>query len=120
MGEYVEIRTSPAEIMGIANGIRGQGEQLSGDVGDISQEIAERENRADTFPPDQFTDDFVAKYKQDVPGADGKTTAANEAVRASAEYCGTKLVEIGDFVGRAMVNYGATDDESGQDIAGAI
>ncbi len=120
MGEYVEIRSSPAEIMSIANGLRGQGEALRGEVSGINGEIQERENRADTFPPDQFTDGFLTNYHQAAPGVDGTTTTANVAVRQSAAYCARKLIEIGDFVGAAMVNYGATDDESGEDIAKTV
>jgi len=120
MGEYVEIKSSPAEIMSIANGLRSQGESLRSTVSDINNEVRERENRPDTFPPDQFTDGFLVNYKQAAPGVDGVTTTANVAVRQSAAYCARKLIEIGDFVGAAMMNYGATDDESGEDIAKTV
>lgn len=120
MSEYVEIRTSPAEIMSIANGLRSKGEDLLGTVSDCNREIIARETRADTFPPDQFTTGFLANYHQDAPGTDGETTTANVSVRQSAEYCATKLTDIGEFVGAAMMNYGATDDESGEDIAKTV
>lgn len=120
MSEYVEIRTSPAEIMSIANGLRGQGEDLRDAVSDHNREIMAREMRDDIFPPDQFTTGFLTNYHQDAPGADGTTTTANVAVRQSAAYCGSKLIQIGEFVGTAMMNYGATDDESGEDIAKTV
>jgi hypothetical protein len=120
MSEYVEIRSSPAEIMSIANGLRGQGEALRGDVSGINGEIRERESRAETFPPDDFTNNFLKNYHQEAPGVDGTNTTANVAVRQSAAYCAGKLIQIGDFVGAAMMNYGATDDESGEDIAKTV
>lgn len=120
MSEYVEIRSSPAEIMSIANGLRGQGEALRGEVSGTNGEILARESSADTLPSDQFTDSFLVNYQQAAPGVDGVTTTANVAVRQSAAYCARKLIEIGDFVGAAMVNYGATDEESGEDIAKTV
>jgi hypothetical protein len=118
MSNFVEIRSSPGEIIGIANGIRSKGLDLITATANIRDDIVDHENRENTFPSDQFTDPFVHdNYHTPVPGADGKTTAANEAVRASAIYCGIKLVNVADFVSKAMVNYDAADQESGADIA---
>jgi hypothetical protein len=51
---------------------------------------------------------------------DGATVPANLAVQQSATYCGQKLVEIGESVNKAMTNYEATDDESGDGIARTV
>jgi hypothetical protein len=116
MSEFVEIKSSPAEIMGIANGISDRGRALTSRIADLNDAIVVHDNENTVYPSDQFSDPFKATYKQSAVGADGKPTTADEAVRSSATYCGTKLTEIGDYVSGAMMNYGATDDESGADI----
>jgi len=116
MSEYIQIKSSPAEIMSIASQISARGKTLSGRINTLNVAIQTHESPGEVFPSDQFTDPFAKTYKQESVGADGKSTTANEAVRASAAYCGEKLEGIGDFVGTAMMNYGAADDESGADI----
>ena len=116
MSEYVRITTSPAELMGIASQISARGKALKDRIGMLNRAISDHESPGEVFPSDQFTDPFAAKYKQASIGADGKSTTANVAVQESALYCGTKLEDMGDFVGTAMMNYGAADDEGGADI----
>jgi hypothetical protein len=120
MGEYVHIKSSPDEIIGIADRIRARGEDLKKTVEEISHDIKGHEHRQETFPPDKYTDEFRKHYDQDVPGADGKTVHAHEAVLQSALYCGEKLREIGEFVNKAMTNYGVTDEQSGDDISKTV
>jgi hypothetical protein len=117
MSNFVEIKSSPAEIISIANGIHSKGTDLISAVSQINRDIVEHENKPDTFPSDQFTDGFTKEYWKVVEAADGKMHPSNEAVRVGAEYCGTKLTEIGDFVNQAMVNYEASDQQGGDDIA---
>lgn len=116
MSEYVRITSSPSEIMAVAASISSRGEQLEHAVSGLNDAIRQHEDPGKVFPSDQFTDPFKANYEQSVTGADGHATTANEAVRSSAEYCGKKLQEIGDFVAQAMMNYGATDDDGAADI----
>ena len=120
MAEYVEIRSSPGEIIRIADSLAQRGESLVKDVGNVNTEIGEREGRAETFPRDQFTEPFLEHYHQQVPGADGNSVNANVAVQQSAVYCGEKLTDIGEVVNKAMTNYEATDDESGDSIARTV
>jgi hypothetical protein len=120
MSQYVEIRTSPAEIMSIANGIRSRGEQLESSVRSINDEITAHEAGPETLPLDQFTERFNEKYRAPTTTAAGLPAEANVAVRDSAQFCGAKLVDIGETVSAAMMNYGATDDDSGQDIAKTV
>lgn len=120
MAEYVEIRSSPGEIIRIADSLGQRGESLAKDAGNINREIGEREDRAETFPVDQFTEPFLVHYHQQVPGADGHSVSANVAVQQSAVYCGEKLAEIGNIVNKAMTNYEATDDDSGDSIARTV
>jgi hypothetical protein len=116
MGEYVDIKSSPDEIISIANGLHARGEELKKAVEGINGDIKQHEGRQETFPPDKFTAEFRKHYDQAVPGADGKTVPAHEAIQQSALYCGEKLSEIGEFVNKAMTNYGVTDIQSGDDI----
>jgi hypothetical protein len=116
MSEYVRIASSPAEIMGIAAQISARGKALKDRVGALNEAIATHESPGEVFPSDQFTDPFVEKYRRPTAAANGTTTPSNVAVRESALYCASKLQDMGDFVGTAMMNYGAADDEGGADI----
>ena len=116
MSNFVEIRSSPAEIISIATGLRSRGAELTSAVSGICHEIVSQENEPKTFPSDQFTDPFVAEYKKVADATDGKGHPANEAVRLGAVYCGTKLTEIGDFVNKAMVNYETGDQQGATEI----
>lgn len=119
MSNYVEIKSSPGEIISIANGIRSKGTDLQAQIAGINADIVAHETDGKSLTPDpEFTAPFRTNtYDLPVPGADGKTVPAHEAVRASAAYCAEKLVAIGDFVAGAMVNYQATDEQGGDDIA---
>jgi hypothetical protein len=119
MSEYVQITSSPAELMGIASQISGRGQQLSDRVKALNDAIHTHDNESAVYPSDQFSDPFKAKYQQPTVDSEGKPSIASEAVKDSASYCGKKLGEIGDFIGTAMMNYGATDDQSGADITQA-
>lgn len=120
MAEYVEIRSTPGEIIRIADSLAQRGEALAKAAGDINLDIAEREGRAETFPRDQFTEPFLTHYHEAAPGTDGRAVPANVAVQQSAVYCGEKLVAIGESVNKAMTNYEATDDDSGDSIARTV
>jgi hypothetical protein len=117
MGEYVRISSSPTDIINIAHRLKDRGETLAKAVKDRIPEIEERENRGGTFPPDQFTNEFHPQYVTATTDAEGKPSTANVALRSAAQYCGDKLVEIGEYVANAMVSYDVTDQQSGADIA---
>jgi hypothetical protein len=116
MGEYVEIKTSVSEIIGIANGLRSKGESLQQAATAAETQIRQLEERRETFPADDFTDAFLQIYKQNTEAVDGKPTTVNVAVTGAAKDMGKRLSEIGTFVADAMWNYSATDDDSGADI----
>lgn len=119
MSEYVQITSSPAELMGVGSRISGRGQQLADRVNALNEAIRAHDNEDTVYPSDQFSDPFKAKYHQATSDSEGKPSVASEAVKDSASYCGQKLGEIGEFIGTAMMNYGATDDESGADISKA-
>src|SRR6266508_6285303 len=116
MGEYVEIRTSVSDIVGIANGLRGQGERLQQTAAAAEDTIRRLEERRETFPPDDFTNQFLETYHQTAEDSQGNATTVNRAVTSSAVDMGRKLVDIGTYVANAMWTYAATDQESGADI----
>lgn len=120
MSRYVDISSSPGEIIRIADRIAARGGDLVDEVKGIRDDITSHENRGETFPPDKFTEPFLKHYHENVEGVHGKTVPANLAVQESAAYCGDKLVEIGQSVNKAMTNYEVTDDDSGDSIAKTV
>ncbi len=116
MGEFVEIKTSVSDIMRVANGLVGMGEQLRGEFERIGADISLHEGHPEVFPSDQFTDPFLVIYKAPATDSAGKPSTTNEAVRTSAVDVGQKLIDIGEYVGKAMVQYGVADDEAAADI----
>lgn len=117
MSEYVEIRSSPAEIISIATGMGERGRALVEKAGNLGRAIATQEGNDRAYPSDQFSDQFLVTYHQAATDAAGNASTANVAVRDSAVQAGATLGKIGDFVGKAMTNYGAVDEESGADIS---
>jgi hypothetical protein len=117
MSEFVEIRTSVADIIGIANRLRSRGEALADAVSSTSEQIRQKEKGSETFPPDDFTNQFRPNYDTLVEDTQGETMPAHEAVTSSAGHMGTELSRLADHVSDAMWSYGATDDASGEDLS---
>lgn len=116
MGEFVEIKSSVSDIMRVANGLSGTGRRIKGEVERINADISAHEGHPDVFPADQFTDSFTPIYQGAATDSAGKPSTVNEAVRTSAVDAGQKLIDIGEYVGKAMVQYGVADDEAAADI----
>lgn len=119
VSEFVEIRTSVADILGIANRLRSQGTDLAETMGTTAEEITALENHPETLPPDDFTDQFTAKYHAPVDGADGVSLPANEAVKQGTIEMGKALSELGASVVTAMWAYSGQDDENATDVSNA-
>lgn len=117
MSEFVEIRTSVADIIGIANGLRSRGEALADTVSSTTEQIRQKEAGRETFPPDDFTGPFLQNYHAAAQDTRGNAMPAHEAVTSSAHHMGTELSRIADGVSDAMWSYGATDDASGEDLS---
>ncbi|GLY01593.1 MULTISPECIES: hypothetical protein [Actinoplanes] len=117
MSNFVQIGSSPAEIIGIATRIRNRGSDLSEEISRLNQAIRSQEAEGDTLPHDDFTDAFLKEYNKVATASDGKDYPACEAVRIGAASCGDKLTAIGDFVVKAMTGYESTDQQSGDDIS---
>jgi hypothetical protein len=122
MSEYVDIRTSTADIISIASRLRSQGAALEQAATGTGNEIEQLENRAETFPPDQFTDQFLEKYHAPTEYTVGERTLqgpANAAVRATAAEMGRRLSDVGGWVGQAMFSYAAENEQNATDISNA-
>lgn len=117
MSEFVEIRTSVADIIGIANGLRSRGEALADAMTSATEQIRQKETGRETFPPDDFTAQFLPNYHAPAEDTRGIAMPAHEAVTSSAHHMGTELSRIADQVSDAMWSYGATDDASGEDLS---
>ena len=118
MSEFVEIKTSIADILNIANGLRAKGEALTGTMKNSIAAITAIEGHPETFPPDDFTAGFMENYHRQVQGQDGMLNA-NEAVQGSALVMGEALANIGDFVAKGMWAYSAGDDDNAADVGSA-
>ena len=122
MSNYVEIGTSIADIISIANRLRQQGAGLESAVSDVSTDIEHQEGRGETFPPDRFTNEFLRNYHASVEYSQGEDVVSgttNVAIRATAADMARKLGEVGDWVGQAMFTYAAQNEGNASDIASA-
>jgi hypothetical protein len=115
MGNFVEVKLSPGEIIGIANSMRQRGVDLTADVRDAAATISDSEG---ALKSDKFTDEF-RKGTYDAPqaGAGGATVPQHQALKDSASFMAGRLEHYGEVVAKAMISYSATDAESGKDIA---
>jgi hypothetical protein len=111
MSEFVQIASSPAEIMAIASRLRRTGNDLAEKAVTMGRNLKTAEDNPRAMPSDQFSDEFLKHYHQDTGAG-----PANQAVRDSAVQAGKALAGIGESVFSAMANYSATDEESGTDI----
>lgn len=119
MGEYVEIRTSVADILNIANGLQAKGDALTSSLNPLLTAITTIESHPETLPKDEFTDGFLTNYESLVPAGDGTTLTANEAVKTSARQFGPALTDIGKAVAKAMWSYSGADDDNAADVRDA-
>jgi hypothetical protein len=118
MSSFVEIRTSVAEIVAIANGLRDKGRDLTDAMSHAVSEVEAHERNPKTFPPDEFTDTFMGIYHKEVPTGDGHTMSVNEAVKHGVGGLGEAMTSLGDFVADAMWTYQGQDTENATDIGG--
>jgi len=118
MSEFVDIRTSVADILNIANGLQSQGQSLTQAMSGAVDAINRMENEPETLPKDEFTDKFLENYHAPVP-TDSGTTTANVAIKLSALQLGQALAQIGESVTKAMWGYSGADDDNAADVNSA-
>jgi hypothetical protein len=119
MGNYVQIKTSVAELLGIANDLQIKGDAMTTSMQGAIAKVKALEEHPETFPPDEFSDPFLVNYHKPVKGADGTEQPANHAVQGGALKMGEALGNLGQHVENAMWGYTGTDDENASGIAGA-
>jgi conjugal transfer/entry exclusion protein len=116
MGEFVEIKDGVSGILSAAQSLVRAGDQLSKDVGTIQDTIRTHENKAETFPSDQFTDEFRKTYDNIVPTGPHTSAETHIAIPMAAKEAGETLAKIGHYVGKSMMAYSAQDDANATDI----
>ncbi|BCJ45182.1 hypothetical protein GCM10010168_69830 [Actinoplanes ianthinogenes] len=119
MGEFVQIRTSPASLIEIGHSMQRAGRDLENRVDEIRNGITSHEN-ARALPEDKYTDEYRKKYFEEITDSEGTTSKSNEAVVKSCRYCGTMLIRVGETVANAMVNYQSADEDAAGDIRKAL
>jgi hypothetical protein len=117
MSEYVQIGTSIADIISIANGLKTQGEALTGAMRTSIANIEAAERDPETFPHDEFTDRFLDNYHKLIPTGDGSTLEANQAIKQSAAGLGAAMTSMAEYVANAMWTYQGQDDDNAGQIA---
>ncbi|WIM97987.1 hypothetical protein ACTOB_001555 [Actinoplanes oblitus] len=120
MGEFVQIRTSPASLIEIGHRMQGAGEDLEKKVAEIGRGITAHENDRALPPNDKYTAEYRTKYTEAVKDSEGNSSPSNEAVVKSCGFCGTMLIRVGETVANAMVNYQSADEDAAGDIRKAV
>ena len=116
MSSFVEIRTSVADILGIANRLRINGQSLSTAMDGKLGAITTLEAAPGTLPRDEFTEEFLKTYHKSVEVAGGGGQQMNEAVKATVPQLGEAMDKLGAYVADAMWSYTGTDDDNATDI----
>ncbi|GHJ05772.1 hypothetical protein TPA0907_01390 [Micromonospora humidisoli] len=116
MSSFVEIKTSVADILGIANRLRFAGQSMSTTMGDRFRAITTLEGTPGTLPRDEFTNEFLKTYHKSVEVSDGGGQQMNEAIKTTVPQLGTAMDKLGAYVADAMWSYTGTDDDNATDI----
>lgn len=123
MPNYVEIH-GVFNLLNAANRMVSRGDAIRQELTDLMRDIEAAEQDPGTFPPDEFTRQFLTQYHQEQDGAG----PANEAVRrfvagtpGSEEEVGLggALSQFGSVASNAVWTYSANDDTAAGDL-GAV
>lgn len=120
MTSYLEVQ-GLFNLLHAANRMQTEGETLRDELAQLMSTIEAAEQDPGTFPPDEFSLEFLKHYEGTQEGTD---LPANQAVRAfiaggSGEGelgLGGTLGEFGSVAANAMWTYSATDDGGADDI----
>jgi hypothetical protein len=115
MSNYVDIKTSVSDIIGLANQLHGQGQTMVDQAKPLVETIKHREVDGRALPRgDEFVEQFLEKYHHTPDGGHGQT--ANLAVMNSAVGMGEALKGLADYVTNAMWSYQGQDVDNGTEI----
>ena len=121
MANFFEVQ-GVFNLLNTANRMMGEGETISGELAELMEAVKAAEQDPGTFPPDEFTREFLKSYHGEQEGASGP---ANEAVRryvagASGSEdepgLGGMLSHFGSVASNAMWTYSANDETGAGDI----
>ncbi|MFJ6198355.1 hypothetical protein [Micromonospora sp. NPDC092111] len=116
MSNFVEIKSSVADILGIANRLRVNGQSLSATMDGKLGAVSGMESAPGTLPRDEFTEEFLKTYHKSVEVAGGGGQQMNEAIKDTVPKLGVAMDQLGKYVADAMWSYTGTDDDNATDI----
>jgi|ADGO01.1.fsa_nt_gi hypothetical protein len=120
MANYLEIH-GVFNLLNAASRMTSRGDALRGELADLMRDIEAAEQDPGTFPPDEFTEQFLKQYHEVQEDAG----PANEAVRrfvagvpGSEEEVGLGgvLSQFGSIATNAAWAYSSNDDEGARNI----
>ncbi|MEV4812322.1 hypothetical protein [Micromonospora avicenniae] len=117
MSSFVEIKSSVADIIGIANHLSSSGISISSTMQVKLAAVTAMENAHGTLPRgDEFVEEFLKTYHKSIEAPDGGAQPMNEAVKASMPKLGEAMTQLGKYAADAMWSYTGVDDDNRDQI----
>ncbi|MGH3681948.1 MAG: hypothetical protein ACRDT2_17065 [Natronosporangium sp.] len=126
MPDHLELSGGAFELISAANRMITQGELTRSAMASAMSAVEAAEDDPGTFPPDEFTREFLANSYHVVP--EGADLPASQAVKQHVAGggggdddvggVGGALAEFGQEIANAMWGYSATDDDNATNISG--
>jgi hypothetical protein len=116
MSNFVEIKSSVADILGIANRLRASGQSLTSTIGGNLAAVSGMESAPGTLPRDEFTEEFLKTYHKSVEVSGGGAQPMTDAIKDSVPKLGEAMDRLGKYVVDAMWSYSGADDDSATQI----
>ncbi|RKN17922.1 hypothetical protein D7147_18340 [Micromonospora musae] len=117
MSSFVEIKSSVADIIGIANRISASGQSLASTMTSKLDAVTAMESGHGTLPRgDEFVEEFLKTYHKSIEVPGGGAQPMNEAVKSSMPKLGEAMVQLGKYAADAMWSYTGTDDDNRDQI----
>ncbi|MER7440714.1 hypothetical protein [Micromonospora avicenniae] len=117
MSNFVEIKSSVADIIGIANHLSSSGISISSTMQVKLAAVTAMENAQGTLPRgDEFVEEFLKTYHKSIEAPDGGAQPMNEAVKASMPKLGEAMTQLGKYAADAMWSYTGVDDDNRNQI----
>lgn len=113
--DYVDIRTSPVDILSAANNLVSMGGELETDMTGLVGDIESQEGTS-TWGSDDFATKFLDGYHKVPDGADKPVAEATKDLGRGKHSIGTQAQDLGNFVANAMLNISDQDEGSGSEI----
>jgi hypothetical protein len=125
MPNHLELSGGVFNLISAANQMITRGELIRSEMAGAMSAVGAAEDDPGTFPPDEFTREFLGNNYHAVP--DGASQPANQAVKQfvtggggedDAGGVGGVLALFGQEVANAMWTYSATDEDNAANVSG--